>query len=119
MRYPSPSVTANKTTDRHRHTVIPVHITFEHEHQDSRSSHAKSEEVLKRDHMPDISTRDKTQGANHEDANPGSEVAAIQCHQKNARNCDRPPRQGDVRMHATSFVPSNQHGPQHNDDSGH
>src|SRR5207248_8061424 len=107
MRYRSPNVTANKTTDRHRHTVIPVHITFEHEHQDSRSSHAKSEEVLKRDHMPDISPRDKTQRADHENANPGAEIAAIQSHQKNASNCDSPQRHCDVRMHATSFVASN------------
>ena len=35
MRYRSPKVAANKTTNRHGHTVIPVHITFDHEHQES------------------------------------------------------------------------------------
>src|SRR4029453_924412 len=49
MGYHSPNVTANKTTDRHRHRVTPAHIIFEHEHQDRYSSHAKSEEVFERD----------------------------------------------------------------------
>src|SRR5262245_44990552 len=61
MRYRSPQVAANETTDRHKHTVIPVHITFDHEHQNRRSSHAKSKEILKRDDMPNISPRDWNQ----------------------------------------------------------
>ena len=68
--------------------------------------------------MPDISPRDKTQRADHEDANPGAEIAAIQSHQENARNCDRPQCHRDVGMYATTFVPSNQDRPQHDDDSG-
>ena len=118
MRYHSPDVAANKTADGHRHRVTPVHITFVNEHQDRRSSHAKSEEVLQCDHMSNISARDETQRPDHEDANPGAEVAAIQSHQKNARNRDRPQRDGNVRMDAASFVVPNQDWPQHNDDSG-
>jgi len=69
--------------------------------------------------MPDIAPRDKTQRADHEDANPGAEVAAIQSYQKNACDCDGPHRDCDVRMHATTFVASNQDRPQHNNNSGH
>ena len=44
--------------DRHRPSLTPVDITFEREHQDRRCSHAKSEEILQRDYMPNISPRD-------------------------------------------------------------
>ena len=98
MRYHSTNVAANETPDRHWCAIFPVHITLQYEHEDRHSSHAKGQKVFERDHMPDIAPRDKAQGADHENANPGSKIAAIRCHQENARNCNRPQRHRDVGM---------------------
>jgi hypothetical protein len=118
MRYHSTDVAANEAPDRHWRAIFPVHITLQYEHEDRHSSHAKGQKVFERDHMPDIASRDKTQRADHEDANPGSKIAAIQCHQENARNCHRPQCHRDVGMYATAFVASNQNRPQYDDNSG-
>jgi len=41
--------------------------------------------------MSNISPRDKTQRAYHEDANPGPEVTSVQSNKKNARDGVSPP----------------------------
>src|SRR6266403_2282098 len=79
MRYHSTHVPAKEAPNRHWCAIFPVHITLQYEHEDGHPSHAKGQKVFEGDHMPDIAPRDKTQRADHEDANPGSKIAAIQC----------------------------------------
>src|SRR5215212_6844154 len=91
-------VASDEASHSHGNSVSPGDLTVDHEHHNCHAPEAPSEQILEGYHAVDVSHPQQTQGTDHQDADTGPEVAAVDGHCEHHSRRERPQRRREAAV---------------------